>query len=38
MINDDQLYLNLLNSSARLDSLLIDIKKRPGRYFRVKVF
>lgn len=38
MINDDKLYLNLLNSSARLDSLLIDIKKRPGRYFRVKVF
>ncbi len=38
LINDEKLYQNLLNSSARLDSLLIDIKKNPSRYFKVKVF
>jgi len=38
LIKDDKLYKNLINSSARLDSLLIDIKKNPSRYFRLKVF
>lgn len=38
LINDEQLYENLLNSSARLDSLLIDIKKNPKRYFKLRVF
>ena len=38
MLNDDELYRNLLDSSARLDSLLMDIKKHPSRYIKVKVF
>jgi phospholipid/cholesterol/gamma-HCH transport system substrate-binding protein len=38
LINDDKLYKSLLDSSARLDSLLIDVKKNPTRYFKVKVF
>ncbi|MFB3844593.1 MAG: MlaD family protein [Candidatus Cloacimonadaceae bacterium] len=38
LINDDTLYRNLLQSSARLDSLLADIKANPKRYFQVKVF
>jgi phospholipid/cholesterol/gamma-HCH transport system substrate-binding protein len=38
LVKDDKLYQNLLSSSAKLDSLLIDIKKNPSRYFKVKVF
>lgn len=38
LIKDDELYRNLIRSSAKLDSLLLDIKKNPKRYFRVTVF
>lgn len=38
LVSDDKLYQNLLSSSAKLDSLLVDIKKNPTRYFKVKVF
>ncbi|MFO7659529.1 MAG: MlaD family protein [Candidatus Cloacimonadaceae bacterium] len=38
LIKDDELYQNLIRSSAKLDSLLVDIKKNPKRYFRVTVF
>lgn len=38
MLNDDTLYKNLLSSSAKLDSLLLDIKKHPKRYFKLEVF
>jgi phospholipid/cholesterol/gamma-HCH transport system substrate-binding protein len=38
LINDEKLYKNLLDTNARLDSLLIDIKKNPTRYFKIKVF
>jgi phospholipid/cholesterol/gamma-HCH transport system substrate-binding protein len=38
MLNDDTLYKNLLSSSAKLDSLLLDIKKHPRRYFKLEVF
>jgi phospholipid/cholesterol/gamma-HCH transport system substrate-binding protein len=38
LLNDDTLYKNLLSSSAKLDSLLDDVKKNPKRYFRVRVF
>ncbi|MDN5353888.1 MAG: phospholipid/cholesterol/gamma-HCH transport system substrate-binding protein [Candidatus Cloacimonadota bacterium] len=38
MIAEEELYDNLLKISARLDSLLKDIKENPGRYFKVKVF
>ena len=38
LIQDDKLYRNLLQSTARLDSLLIDIKHNPKRYFKIKVF
>lgn len=38
LINDEQLYQNLLKSSQKLDSLLIDVKKNPGRYFKVRLF
>jgi len=37
LINEDDLYENLMRSSARLDSLLIDIKENPKRYFNIKI-
>ncbi|MDP8268652.1 MAG: MlaD family protein [Candidatus Tenebribacter davisii] len=37
LISDDVLYKNLLRSSARMDSLLQDIKKNPKRYFNIKI-
>jgi len=38
LITEKKLYDNLLEATASLDSLLKDIKKDPGRYFKVKVF
>ncbi len=37
LMNDDALYDNLIRSSARLDSLLKDIKENPKRYFSIKI-
>lgn len=34
---EDSLYLNLNRSIQHLDSLILDIKKHPERYFKVKV-
>ncbi len=36
-IKNDSLYFNLNHSVQHLDSLLIDIKKNPKRYFELKV-
>lgn len=38
LMNDRQLYTNLSNASASLDSLLIDVKKNPKRYISLKLF
>ena len=38
LINDDKLYKNLDNASKGLDSLIQDVKERPGRYIRLSVF
>lgn len=38
LIQNKSLYDNLVKSTASLDSLLIDIKKNPKKYFQVKVF
>ena len=38
LLNDRQLYQNLSNASASLDSLLIDVKKNPKRYVSLKLF
>jgi phospholipid/cholesterol/gamma-HCH transport system substrate-binding protein len=38
LMNDDKLYKDMLGTTAKLDSLLIDMKKNPKRYFRIKVF
>nr|MDA3813792.1 MlaD family protein [Candidatus Cloacimonadota bacterium] len=38
LISDDVLYDNLIRSSARLDSLLKDIKDNPKKYFNIKIF
>lgn len=38
LIKDDELWQNLVKSTAKLDSLLLDIKQNPRRYFRVTVF
>ncbi|MFO7895400.1 MAG: MlaD family protein [Candidatus Cloacimonadales bacterium] len=35
MLNEDELYDNLLKTSQNLDSLLVDIKKNPRRYFKL---
>lgn len=37
LLNDRQLYNNLNNASASLDSLLIDVKKNPKRYISIKL-
>lgn len=37
LMSDDELYKNLIRSSARLDSLLKDIKENPKRYFNIKI-
>ncbi|MDE6100006.1 MAG: MlaD family protein [Paramuribaculum sp.] len=38
LMNDRQLYDNLSNASASLDSLLIDVRKNPRRYISLKLF
>lgn len=38
LINDENLYRNLNESSRQLDSLLVEIRKNPGRYFNISVF
>lgn len=35
---NDSLYMNLNNSLASLDSLLIDLREHPGRYVHISVF
>lgn len=37
LLNDDELYRNLNNASASLDSLLRDVKKNPKRYISIKL-
>ncbi|GBD90657.1 mce related protein [bacterium BMS3Abin04] len=37
LINEDLLYENLNRTLQNLDSLIIDIKKNPSRYFEVKI-
>lgn len=37
LMNEDELYENLNRSSARLDSLLKDIKENPKKYFNIKI-
>lgn len=38
LIHDRELYDNLLRSTANLDSLIVDIRKHPGKYFKVSLF
>ena len=38
LISEKDLYDNLLKSAADLDSLILDIKNNPKKYFKVKVF
>ncbi len=38
LVNDQELYKNLANSTENLNKLLIDIKENPGRYIQVSVF
>jgi len=38
LLSDRELYEGLLNTTSRIDSLLIDIKKNPRRYFQLKIF
>ena len=38
LLNDDKLYNNLSSASSELDSLLIDVKERPGHYIRLSIF
>jgi phospholipid/cholesterol/gamma-HCH transport system substrate-binding protein len=37
LVNDTQLYRNLEQSSAELDTLLKDVRKRPGRYVKIPI-
>jgi phospholipid/cholesterol/gamma-HCH transport system substrate-binding protein len=38
LLNDSTLYLNMLSSVARFDSLLADIKKNPRKYVSLSIF
>jgi len=38
LISDRELYDNLVTVTVRLDSLLIDIKENPKKYFKIKIF
>ncbi len=38
LVQNDSLYNNMDHTIAHLDSLILDIKKNPKRYFEVKVF
>jgi len=38
LVHDEQLYRNIQNASQQLDSLIIDIRENPRRYFNVSVF
>ncbi len=38
IITEKELYEKLLKSTVSLDSLLIDIKKNPRKYFKIEVF
>ena len=38
LLNDKQLYLNLVNLSQSLDSLSTDLKNNPKKYVNVSVF
>jgi len=38
LLNDPKLYDNLNSASQHLDSLIKDLKERPGRYVRFSVF
>ena len=38
LISDKELYDNLLKATSSMDSLLLDIKKNPKKYFKIKVF
>ncbi len=37
LLSDPTLYNNLVNATASVDSLLIDIKKNPKRYISIKL-
>jgi phospholipid/cholesterol/gamma-HCH transport system substrate-binding protein len=37
-ISEKKMYEQLLQTAAKIDSLLVDIKKNPKRYFQIKVF
>lgn len=38
LVNDDSLYVNLNQTVADLDSLLVDLKANPKRYVRFSIF
>ena len=38
LINDDQLYTELLKSSEALESLLTDLKEHPKKYVHFSIF
>ncbi len=38
LITEKELYENLIKATSSMDSLLIDIKKNPKRYFKIEVF
>lgn len=38
LTSDDELYLSLLDSVSKLDSLLTDIKKNPKKYLTIEIF
>ncbi len=37
LLTDPQLYNNLVNATASVDSLIVDIKRNPKRYISIKL-
>jgi phospholipid/cholesterol/gamma-HCH transport system substrate-binding protein len=38
LMNEDDLYESFLRTTSQIDSLMYDIRKNPGQYFRIRIF
>ncbi|MFQ5753229.1 MAG: hypothetical protein ACE5HI_14650, partial [bacterium] len=38
LLSDETIYDNLVRASARLDSLILDVRNHPRKYLRIELF